>query len=48
MLRARIAAKAGNKDVARSAANTVISMVKGTAAEAEYTKYANDVLNSVK
>lgn len=48
MLRARIAAKAGNKDVARSAANTVISMVKGTPAEAEYTKYANDVLNSVK
>jgi hypothetical protein len=48
MLRARIAAKAGNKDAARSAANTVISMVKGTPAEAEYTKYANDVLNSVK
>ncbi len=47
-LRARIAARAGNKDVARSAANTVISMVKGTPAEAEYTKYANDVLNSVK
>lgn len=48
MLRARIAAKAGNKDVARTAANTVISIVKGSPIEAEYTKYANDVLNSVK
>lgn len=48
MLRARIAARVGNKDVARSAANTVTSIVKGSPIEAEYTKYANDVLNSVK
>lgn len=48
MLRARIAAKAGNKSVARDAAAKVIELAKGTSGEAEYTKYANDLVNTLK
>ncbi len=48
MLRARIAAKAGNAIVAREACAKVVEIAKGTSGEAEYTKYANDLLRTIK
>lgn len=48
MLRARIAAKAGNAVVAREACAKVVEIAKGTSGEAEYTKYANDLLRTLK
>ncbi|MBU3740874.1 MAG: DUF2911 domain-containing protein [Candidatus Kapabacteria bacterium] len=48
MLRARIAAKAGNNNVAREAAAKVVDLAKGTSGEGEYTKYANDLLKTLK
>jgi hypothetical protein len=48
MLRARIAAKAGNITVAREAAAKVIELAKGTSGEGEYSKYANDLVKSLK
>ncbi len=44
MLKARIAAKLGKKDVARDAAQQTITIAKGTPGEAEYTKFAQDLL----
>ncbi len=48
MLKARIAAKLGKKDVAREAANKAMETAKGTPGEAEYGKYATDLLNTLK
>lgn len=48
MLKARIAAKLGKNDVAREAANKTMEVAKGTPSEAEYNKYAQDLLNSLK
>jgi len=47
MLRARIAAQLGNTAVAREAANKTIEVAKGTPGEAEYTKFANELLKSL-
>jgi hypothetical protein len=48
LLRARIAAKLSNVDIAREAAQKTIELAKGTSAEAEYTKNANDLLKTLK
>ncbi|MEN9281673.1 MAG: hypothetical protein RL594_608 [Bacteroidota bacterium] len=48
MLKARIAAKLGRNDVAREAANKTIELVRGTGAQAEYTKSAQDLINTLK
>ncbi|RPI69730.1 MAG: DUF2911 domain-containing protein [Ignavibacteriae bacterium] len=48
MLKARIAAKLGNKAVATEAANKTIEVAKGTPGEAEYTKAAQELLTSLK
>ena len=48
LLRARIAAKLSNVDVAREAAQKTIELAKGTSAEAEYTKNAKDLLKTLK
>ena len=48
MLKARIAAKLGNKSVAIEAANKTIEVAKGTPGEAEYTKAAQEVIASLK
>lgn len=48
MLKARIAAKLGNKAVATEAANKTIEVAKGTGGEAEYTKAAQELLTSLK
>lgn len=48
MLKARIAAKLGNKSVAMEAANKTIEVAKGTPGEAEYTKAAQEVIASLK
>lgn len=48
MLKARIAAKLGNKDVAREAANKTIEVAKGTPGEAEYTKAAQELIATLK
>jgi hypothetical protein len=48
MLKARIAAKLGNKSVATEAANKTIEVAKGTPGEAEYTKAAQELLTSLK
>lgn len=47
-LRARIAAKLGKADIARDAAAKTIELAKGTSAEVEYTKYATDLLGTLK
>jgi hypothetical protein len=48
LLRARIAAKLGKNDIARQAGALTIELVKGTSAEAEYTKYVSDLLGTLK
>ncbi|MCX6141156.1 MAG: DUF2911 domain-containing protein [Candidatus Kapabacteria bacterium] len=48
MMKARIAAKLGKNDVAREAANKTIEVAKGTPSEAEYTKYAQDLISTLK
>lgn len=48
MLKARIAAKLGKNDVARAAANKTMEIAKGTPGETEYTKYAQDLLRTLK
>lgn len=48
LLRGRIAAKLGKNDVARDAAQKTMELAKGTSAEAEYTKNATDLLNTLK
>ncbi|MBM4178585.1 MAG: DUF2911 domain-containing protein [Ignavibacteria bacterium] len=48
MLRARIAAKLNQADIARDAARNTIELAKGTSGEAEYTKSATDLLQSIK
>lgn len=48
MLKARIAAKLGRNDVAREAASKTIELVRGTGAQAEYTKSAQDLINTLK
>lgn len=48
LLRARIAAKLNNVDVAREAAQKTIELAKGTSSEAEYTKNASDLLKTLK
>ncbi len=48
MLKARIAAKLGKNDVCREACAKTMEVAKGTPGEAEYTKYANDLLKTLK
>ena len=48
MLKARIAAKLGKKDVAVEAANKTIEVAKGTGGEAEYTKSATELLSTLQ
>lgn len=48
MLKARIAAKLGKKEVAIEAANKTIEVAKGTGGEAEYTKSANELLSTLR
>ncbi|HLP28528.1 MAG TPA: DUF2911 domain-containing protein [Candidatus Didemnitutus sp.] len=48
MLKARIAAKLGKNDVAREAAAKTIDVAKGTPSEAEYNKYAQDLIKTLK
>ncbi len=48
MLKARIAAKLGNKSVATEAANKTIEVAKGTPGEAEYTKAAQELIATLK
>lgn len=48
MMQARIAAKLGKSDVARAAATKTMEVAKGTPGEAEYNKYAQDLINSLK
>lgn len=48
ILRARIALRLGNSAVAREAANKTMELAKGTGAEGEYTRAAQDVLNALK
>jgi hypothetical protein len=48
MLRARIAARLGNVNVVKEAVAKTIELVKGTASEAEYTKAASELLNTVR
>lgn len=47
MMKARIAAKLGKKDTAREAANKTMEVAKGTSGEAEYTKYAQDLIKTL-
>jgi hypothetical protein len=48
LLRARIAVKLDNKKVAKEAATATIESAKGTDGEAEYTKAAEEILNTLK
>ncbi len=47
MLKARIAKNLGKTDVAREAANKTIEVAKGTPNEAEYAKYAQDLIKTL-
>jgi tetratricopeptide (TPR) repeat protein len=48
LLKAKIAAKLGRKDVAREAATTTIEIVKAAGGDADYEKSAQDILNANK
>lgn len=48
MLKARVAAKLGKNDVARDAATKTMEVAKGTPGEAEYNKYAQDLIKTLK
>lgn len=48
MLKARIAAKLGNKSVATESANKAAEIAKGSAFEAEYAKGAKELIESLK
>jgi hypothetical protein len=48
LLKAKIAAKLGRKDVAREAASTTIEIVKAAGGDADYEKSAQDILNANK
>ncbi len=47
MLKARIAKNLGKNDMAREAANKTIEVAKGTPNEAEYAKYAQDLIKTL-